>query len=131
MKKRIDRERLAELLSECFPPEFPWDHRGAEADYLLDHGIIVTPCKVGKTVWCVIEDKQTEDGWFISEEHVTDVGKRGIWLSDYAIPKDDQCDFIPWEDFGINTFTAYEEAETAMAERVSAKKKSKATDSCH
>ena len=87
------------------------------ADHLIDHGIIVPPCKVKNTVWCVLEDERAKGGWFIGKEHVTDVSARGIWLSAFAPPKDDHGNFIPWEQVGVVTFTTREEAEAALAER--------------
>ncbi len=117
-----ERERLIELIHKAL-----LDMRGKYvgmpvkrckhiADYLLEHGVIVLPCKVGDTVWCVIEDTLAEGGWFISEEHVTDVSIRGIWLSQFAPPEDDHGNLIPWEQVGINTFLTREEAEAALAE---------------
>ena len=46
-----DRDRLAELLINS-PSLDTWenDFEGA-ADYLLENGVIVPPCKVGDTVW--------------------------------------------------------------------------------
>ena len=118
-----ERERLIKLLDEriaiqecSFSPDKPLT-TDALADYLLARGVIVPPCKVKNTVWCVLEDKQAEGGWFISEEHVTDAGARGIWLSAFAPPKDDHGNFIPWKQVGVDTFTTREEAEAALAER--------------
>lgn len=87
------------------------------AAYLLDHGVIVPPCKVGDTVWCLLDDDMEEEGWFISEEHVTDVSARGIWLSQFYPPKDDHGNFILWEQVGTDTFTTREEAEAALRRR--------------
>lgn len=111
-----ERERLIELIQSAVGG---CARHWAEviADYLLDHGVIVTPCKVGDTVWCVLEDKRAEGGWFIGKEHVTDVSARGIWLSAFAPPKDDHSNFIPWEQVGVDTFTTREEAEATLAER--------------
>lgn len=89
----------------------------ALADYLLERGVIIPPCKVGSVVWCLLDDAMEEGGWFISEEHVTDVSARGIWLSQFYPPKDDHGNFILWEQVGTDTFTTREEAEAALAER--------------
>lgn len=108
-------ERLAELIESAMY----WGANTPEeiAERLIDEGVIVPPCKVGIAVWLVLEDKSAEGGWFISEEHVTDVGTRGIWLSAFDPPKDDHGNFIPWEQIGVDTFTTREEAEAALAER--------------
>ena len=110
-----ERERLAKLIESAMY----WGYTTPSeiAERLIDEGVIVTPCKVGDTAWRVLEDKRAEGGWFISEEHVTDVSARGIWLSAFAPPKDDHGNFIPWEQVGVDTFTTREEAEAALAER--------------
>ena len=49
-----DRERLIELLEQekAFPRSLTDDERrGKLADYLLENGVIVLPCKVGDTVY--------------------------------------------------------------------------------
>lgn len=111
-----ERERLAERIRSAMC--WGWTEPSEIAERLIEDGdVIVTPCKVKSAVWCVLEDKRAEGGWFISEEHVTDVGARGIWLSAFAPPKDDHGNFIPWEQVGVDTFTTREEAEAALAER--------------
>ena len=108
-------EKLAELIESAMY----WGADTPEkiAERLIDDGVIVPPCKVESAVWCVLEDKRAESGWFISEEHVTDVSARGIWLSAFAPPKDDHGNFIPWEQIGVDVFTTREEAEAALEER--------------
>lgn len=60
-----DRERLIELIEEfgndiafcdiCKRPDSDCDGCRNErfADYLLEHGVIVLPCKVGDTLWYI------------------------------------------------------------------------------
>lgn len=123
MRDMTERERLIKLLDEriaiqecSFSPDKPLT-TDSLAGYLLAHGVIIPPCKVGSAVWLVLEDKFAEGGWFISEEHVTDVGARGIWLSAFDPPKDDHGNFIPWEQIGMDAFTTREEAETELERR--------------
>lgn len=110
-----ERERLAEMIRSAM--YWGADTPSEIAERLIDEGVIAPPCKVGNTVWCVLEDERAEGGWFISEEHATDVSARGIWLSAFAPPEDDHGNFIPWEQIGVDTFTTREEAEAALAER--------------
>ena len=57
------RDRLIELLSVPIYPREGADPAEVVADYLLDNGIIVPPCKVGDTVYQVTRN-------FISEFRV-------------------------------------------------------------
>lgn len=113
-----DRERLIELMIEAKRTD-PETGSFTEylADYLLEHGVIVPPCKVGDTVW-LIEN-------VFNGEKVTQViahrmieGIRGnqlnpIWL----VSKDPyELRFHP-TDFGKTVFLTREEAEQALKER--------------
>lgn len=55
-----DRERLIDLMIEAKRTE-PETGSFAEhlADYLLEHGVIVLPCKVGDIVYVPYKDSQT------------------------------------------------------------------------
>lgn len=81
------------------------------ADYLLDNGVIVPPCKVGDTVYRIFNEKVVElrviaipmhlstSGCFSS---VTAQNNRGASIS------------IDYNDFGKTTFLTREEAERAL-----------------
>ena len=47
------RDKLIEILRKPIFPHELVDPTEAVADYLLDNGVIVLPCKVGDTVWCI------------------------------------------------------------------------------
>ena len=49
------RERLIELLNDWGNKENDGVRAESMADYLLANGIIVPPCKVGDTVYCIVE----------------------------------------------------------------------------
>ena len=94
-----DRERLTALLmagaGDCL------DKGGALncsrlADYLLEHGVIVLPCKVGDTLYCESAIKG----------HVT-----------YLKAPDLEWIFENREVFGKEIFPTREEAERALKER--------------
>ena len=66
------------------------------ADYLLEHGVIVLPCKVGDTLYCESAIKG----------HIT-----------YLKAPDLEWIFENRENFGKEIFLAREEAERALKER--------------
>ena len=106
------RERLIELLSS---PGQPWDYLLCKAnikslaDYLLVNGIIVPPCKVGDTVWCIIEGfNQVMEGRvrrFTVFDNFINVycGINGYFEQVYMD-----------KDFGKTAFRTREEAEAAV-----------------
>lgn len=109
------KERLVELLKNtikpiCFPNWQTWfDAAEGLADYLLDNGVIVPPCKVGDTVFSI--------GWGddnIHEDRVNwcsyDSTDASFW---FQTTSTDQ--FTP-EDMGRTVFFTREEAEQALKE---------------
>lgn len=58
------REKILEILSKKIYPKEGVDYAEVVADFLLDSGIVVLPCKVGDTVYVV-------DGKIIYEATVT------------------------------------------------------------
>lgn len=68
-----------------------------------DGKIIKLPCKVGDILYCVIEDEFEENGYFISEEPIVEVGTRGVWISSF-IGKDSMDCFISYDEFGKDVF---------------------------
>lgn len=107
-----ERERLIKLLDEriaiqecSFSPDKPLT-TDQLADYLLDHGIIVPPCKVGDTVYYMYKG-----GGRVYEGAVTSF----IYVSDtksFVI----HCDGCHGK-YGQYVFLTREEAEAALAER--------------
>ena len=75
------------------------------------------PFGVGDTVWTVIEDDADEEGIFASECHVTDVSRKGVWVSGYEPPEDDCSVLIVWDEFGDDAFTRYEDALAEVERR--------------
>ena len=103
-----DRERLIDLMIEAKRTE-PETGSFTDylADYLLEHGVIVLPCKVGDTVYS-IDKKVLASHW---DEHMYIVDK---W-SEYKV-----CE-IPfsltlWENGWKDIFLTREEAERALKE---------------
>lgn len=67
------RERLKQLLQEAEGQAAYYDGDdayGVAADYLIDNGVIVPPCKIGDTVYRICKRKYDVDGYgmqFIEE----------------------------------------------------------------
>lgn len=107
------RDRLIEMLSKPIYPKIGADPAEVVADYLLDNGVIVPPCKVGDTVYVVdVADVK---------EHIK---KRTVYGYEiglvYAIKTMD----TRWREysyyfaqFGKSVFLTREEAERALKER--------------
>lgn len=88
------------------------------AGHLLENGVIVPPCKVGDTVYFILEDKMVEGGFYVTPAHtVTEVGSKGFWLSSFVPAEDDMSDFYLWEEIGKTVFLTREEAERALVKR--------------
>ena len=105
------RDRLIELLDECIEAEFPWDHNGDIADYLLANGVIVPPCKVGDMVWFIRKDIKSEIIETNVEKVVLKHGGLYIKLGCNAM-YETTCNSI-----GKTVFLTKEEAERALKER--------------
>ena len=113
-----DRERLIDLMIKAKRTE-PETGSFTEylADYLLEHGVIVLPCKVGDTVWLI---KNVFNGEkvvrVIAHRMIDGIGGNRlnpIWLiSKYPY----ELRFCPSE-FGKTVFLTREEAERALKER--------------
>lgn len=100
-----ERERLIELIRQVFD-------RGSatveeEADYLLEHGVIVPPCKVGDVVYVI--PKREDTVILTSVEWVLDDGD-DITMSTGVY------EFNPG-DIGTSVYFTHEEAEAALAKR--------------
>ena len=107
------RERLVELLSEDIDMNLAY----YVADNLLANGVIVPPCKVGQTVYKVVNDKRVKKPyeckvvgiWYTVDENANDVHLvryvNGIF----------DCSFsVLFKDFGKSVFLTKEEAEKAL-----------------
>ena len=127
-----DRERLIEILKlgscpspylcdeNCKYANLERCYEERTADLLLEHGVIVTPCKVGDTVWWVTEivDENCEEkpDILLGEIASFSVQKEGLWAF---------CRYVNgltfWhlvsDYFGKTIFLTREEAERALKER--------------
>lgn len=67
------REKLIEILRKPIFPHELVDPTEAVADYLLDNGVIVLPCKVGDTVWEINAVDPFDEDWRVMESKVEKV----------------------------------------------------------
>ena len=115
-----DRERLIRLMQEASQSKSDYAGNiglGQIADYLIEHGVTVLPCKVGDTVWLI---KNVFNGEkvvrVIAHRMIDGIGGNRlnpIWLiSKYPY----ELRFCPSE-FGKTVFLTREEAERALKER--------------
>lgn len=80
---------------------------GAIADYLLKHGVIVPPAKIGDKIYSIYLD---DDGnkYHIDEVEVIDVSAKRAYIEGF---------YVDWENIGKLDFLTREEAERAIIER--------------
>lgn len=92
-----DRERLIKLINEA-KRTYPETGSFTDylADYIIEHGVIVLPCKVGKILYCESAIKG----------YIT-----------YLVAPDLEWIFENRENFGKEIFFTREEAEKALKER--------------
>lgn len=112
------RDRLTSLISEAeglVNNDLPTVEQ--IADYLIEHGVIVPPCKVGDKVYIIDVDYTTE----CDEPCVVEVvvlmlyiGKHGIAV-DLSLPLGFRLNTMAM--VGKNVFLTREDAEKALAER--------------
>ena len=119
-----DRERLIDLIREAKKhtknANSDLERNMFFAEYLLEHGVIVPPCKVGDTVWWVTEivDENCEEkpDILLGEIASFSVQKEGLWaFCRYA----NGLTFwhLVSDYFGKTVFLTREDAERALKER--------------
>ena len=112
------KERLIELLKGCpyndvFMFDGDFDLHESLADYLLENGVIVPPCKVGDTVFDI--------GGFpkIMEAEVETMTTDGQEMSSVVVEPQKPFHrwFVNWKDLGKYVFLTREAAEKELKER--------------
>ena len=106
------RDGLIEILRNPIYPKVGVDPAEVVADYLLDNGVIVPPCKVGDTVYSIVEGISfvlvgEVYEYVVGREHfVFRSTRKGYFTLDFTEI-----------DIGKTVFLTREEAEKALAER--------------
>lgn len=104
-----ERERLIEILNKKIYPREGADPAEVVADYLLDNGVIVPPCKVGDTVYRLNDCAVSEYSWDIVS--VQDWGDELSFI-------DDSDNSFSESDIGKTVFLSREEAEKAKEREI-------------
>lgn len=111
------RDRLIELLNgfslKCFSHcdgklhgDCNTCHMGQIADYLIENGVILPPCKVGDVVYLVCRSHFSKNA-SIREQKATHLKYiNGYWYIDTDTHFD--------KEYGLSVFTNYEAAEKAL-----------------
>ena len=74
--------------------------------------------KLGQKVYMILDKKYTDDGKYgISEETVTDISKRGFFISGHNPAEDDHGEFIEWRKVGVEAFLTPSEADAEIKRR--------------
>lgn len=119
-----DRERLIDLIIEAkrIDPE-AGSFAGYLADYLLEHGVIVPPCKVGDTVYIPWHWNNTNGIAFAEVEEIKIYDSNNHYMFLIDLQSDDEefnQSFGGWKigkSIGKTVFLTREEAERALKER--------------
>ena len=112
-----DKDRLIELLVDFNPYKDPIRQMADRmiiekiADYLLANGVIVPPCKVGKTVYCLVQG--FENPLKATVNRIT-VQASGVVISCSVLGYFGQSYMAT--DFGKTVFLTKEEAEEKLKE---------------
>ena len=99
------RERLIELLRQSGITWYP----SKVADYLLENGVIVPPCKVGDIVYCIIKGFSGVMRGRVCSFILTDKKTTIHCAIDGYFGQD-----FPYCEFGKTVFLTKEEAEKAL-----------------
>lgn len=104
-----ERERLIELLNKsCEERGWLMNGAGTIANYLLENGVVVLPCKIGDTVYR-ISVKATTKIKYIQKTTISRIAfdNEGVWLFC-------SCNPVSRSVFGKNVFLTKEEVEQAL-----------------
>lgn len=109
-----ERERLIEMLNEWGNKENDGVRVESIADYLLENGMIVPPCKVGTPLYFLSGDLEKckiieSSSWLYI---VDSLGLITIEEPLYELCYKYDYDYV----FGVTVFSTYEEAEKALNE---------------
>lgn len=109
------RERLIELIEKG---QFNYyasngsngiGHNEYIADHLLANGVIVPPCKVGQTVWVIVDGfRNPMEGYISRVSFYQDCEEFGVRVIGYFTQSYQN------KDFGKTVFLTKEEAEAAL-----------------
>ena len=109
------RDRLIEILSKPIHPKEGVDPAEVVADYLLDNGVIVPPCKVGDITY--IFDYEVNNHLEAKFRGITPSVVEAITIVDDGLWIENEHAKYHISSVGDLIFLTREEAEKALAER--------------
>lgn len=113
-----DRDRLITLLQEFTDNNNGGGSNHGRADYLIENGVIVPPCKGGDTVYIIYPDPRYN--WGNKELKISELKVYAFHYYDNKVTVEIRGDgkYITWDIscFGVNVFLTREEAEKALKE---------------
>ena len=104
------QKRLAELVREA---KEKYIYSDEIAQYLIEHGVVALPCKVGDTVYRLAHNKAGKE-WMVVD--FWEVVRIEIYFEEIGIV-DDSDNYFTLEDIGESVFFSREEAEAKAKEK--------------
>lgn len=85
-------------------------------EYLECNGVFFPKCKIGDSVYYVFESEDDLGKVRIIKDVVTEVGKRGFWVSGCLNPKGTEMNlFYEWDSESISTELFFDEKDAIAA----------------
>lgn len=115
MTDRESRERLIEILTKSMDEQYEKRRLITPqhtAEDLLANGVIVPPCKVGETLYQIVDMSHTACKSFVSDFTIKVLPYQIYYLNLMG-----GVSAIPFEEFGKTVFLTREEAEAKLKER--------------
>ena len=106
-----DRDRLIELLRTVDNMRLMRKGFSECADYLLANGVIVPPCKMGDTLYPIIDMSHTALKSFVSDFPIKVLPYQIYYKNIMG-----GISAIPFDDFGKTVFLTKEDGEKALAQ---------------
>ena len=116
------RDRLIELIRKAefayldFSKMYPCEKSLTDftADYLLENGVIVPPCKVGQTVWLIKSLNWQQTEWGIKEGKISMIQQKADESWKFRITENHSVKDYTVDKIGKTVFLTREEAEQAL-----------------
>ena len=119
------RDRLIELMKKAKYPLFDGGSvvvslgltkmsLGYIADYLLENGVIVPPCKVGQTVWLIKSLNWQQTEWGIKEGKISMIQQKADKSWKFRVTENHSVQDYTVDSIGKMVFLTREESERAL-----------------
>lgn len=109
------KESLTALLKEC-----PFHSPETTAEFLIDMGVIVAPCKIGETLYCIDEFLAGVPSPELYSDRIESIGFEISPEGELFFIINHHTEVYP-NEFGVAVFTNPEEAMTALQDAMKKK----------